>query len=160
MADFLLHLFPDMAKETLRHLVSYTKTKWNKTKTSSPSEQESSLLQHFNVTGVGPHLEEYSITRTKLLGLTADDATFSTSRPSNGLLLDLESFRRKEGATHQVMLSWWKKLTGWSSDLVAFRRMIKKTTDHKQNLPGQKRNSKWRGFFFFFFFFVSFSPPS
>ena len=134
VADFLLHLFPDMAKETLRHLVSYTKTKWKKTKTSSPSEQESFLLQHFNVTGVGPHLQEYSITRTKLLGLTADDATFSTSRPSNGLLLDLESFRRKEGASHQVMLSWWKKLTGWSSDLVAFRRMIKKTTDHKEKL--------------------------
>ena len=35
------------------------------------------------------------------LGLTADtpdDATFS--RPSNGLLLDLELFLKKEGATH------------------------------------------------------------
>ena len=62
------------------------------------------------------------------LGLTADtpdDATFS--RPSNGLLLDLELFLQKEGATHRVMLSWWSTLTGLSSNLVAFRRMIKKT---------------------------------
>ena len=56
VADFLLHLFPDLSKETLRHLVSYIKTKRNKTKTSSPSERESFLLQQFNVTGVGPHL--------------------------------------------------------------------------------------------------------
>ena len=56
---------------------------------------------------------------------TPDDATFS--RPSNGLLLDLELFLKKEGATHRVMLSWWSTLTGLSSNLVAFRRMIKKT---------------------------------